>query len=449
MNASFDLTRRFALLSFACILLISLSSAVLLSRFLTDKLLTREATLTRDFIANFVQAEGTWRYFGVEGSAEARAALDSFVRHVARLPDALRANVFAADGTVLWSSDAAIIGRRFLDNHELEASLRGELTFESGIIGDTGKAEHHDLEAERTGLRFVETYVPIWNADHDAVVGSVELYKVPLALHQAIVEGARLVWLSALGGGILLYAVLFQIVKRANGVMREQQRQLVESERLTMVGETASAVAHAMRNPLASIRACAELTLTDDLEGARESANDIISEADRLERWARELLEFSRTDLGKAERVEINALVDDVLANHAADLARGGVKLRFERSGTDLPVRAAAAPLAQVIGNLVMNAVEAMIDGGTLTVTTAATSAAPRQALLHVRDTGPGLSKAMKGRLFRPFATTKPTGTGLGLALSQRLVQRYDGTLSIDSVPGKGLTATVRLPLIR
>ncbi len=448
MKTRFNLTRQFALLSFTCILLISLVSGFLLSRFLTDKLLHREAVLTQDFIENFVESESTWRYFGAQPNGLSSPSLEYFFKHVARLPDVVRANVYGADHTVLWSSDAALIGARFHDNQELDVSLRGELTFESGILGDSAKAEHRDFDPDQIGLRFVETYIPVWNGDRTRVVGSVELYKLPLALHQAIVEGRRLVWLSALGGGVLLFLVLFQIVRRASGIMNEQHQRLVESERLTMVGETASAVAHAMRNPLASIRACAELTLTDDLEGARESANDIISEADRLDRWARELLEFSRVDGGETERVEVNGLVESVLANHQSFLQRANVALHFKQAPTALVVCASPAPLSQVVGNLVMNAIEAMADGGKLSVTTVLDPATETSVLIRVTDTGPGLSSAMNGRLFRPFATTKPKGTGLGLALSQRLLQRYGGTLTLDSRPGRGVTATVRLPLL-
>jgi signal transduction histidine kinase len=360
----------------------------------------------------------------------------------------VRANIYGADQSVLWSSDSLLIGKRFQDNDELEASLRGELTFESGILGNTDKSEHRDFDEPQMGLRFVETYVPIWNPDRSAVVGAIELYKLPLALHRAIVEGQHLIWLSAAGAGALLFAALFQIVRRASRIMNEQQQRLVESERLSMVGETASAVAHAMRNPLASIRACAELTLTDDLDGARESAADIIGEADRLDRWARELLEFSRADGGETESVDVNALVEGVLSTHASDLQRREISLRFERSDAPLTVRASPAPLSQVLGNLVTNAIEAMEKGGTLTVVTALEKSGAQPVLVKVSDTGPGLSDAIKGRLFRPFATTKPNGTGLGLALSQRLVQRYAGTLTIDSKPGRGVTATVRLPRV-
>ncbi|MFZ0790491.1 MAG: ATP-binding protein, partial [Chromatiaceae bacterium] len=445
MTTTFNFTRQFALLSFTCILLSGLGAGFLLSEFLTQKLLTREAELTQEFIRNFVDAEGAWLDLVSAPGNQARASLDSFAEHVVRLPAVVRANIYGADRSVLWSSDPLLIGKRFQDNHELEEALRGELTFESGIVGATAKSEHRDFDADQVGLRFVETYVPIWKGDQSTVLGAIELYKLPRALHQAILEGQRLIWLSALGTGVLLFAALFQIVRRASRTMEEQQRRLVESERLSMVGETASAVAHAMRNPLASIRACAELTLTDDLEGARESAADIISEADRLNRWARELLEFSRADGGETEVLDITQLVAGVLESHASDLSRARVTLRFDKAHEILKARASPAPLAQVFGNLVMNAIEAMEQGGTLRVVTALEKPGAAWVIVSISDTGPGLSSAMEGRLFRPFATTKPTGTGLGLALSQRLVQRYQGSLTLDSRPGQGVTAIVRL----
>ena len=449
MTKTFNLTRQFALLSFLCILLISLVSGFLLSRFLTDKLLSRDATVSQDFIESIVEAEGTWSYFVAKRTGAQNPVLDSFFRHISHMPDVVRGNVYSSDRTILWSSDESLIGEHFPDNEELAATLRGKLTFESGIVGDTEKEEHRDLREGHVGLRFVETYVPVWNGDRSTVVGAVELYKVPRALHQSIKEGQRLVWSIAFGGGTVLFLSLFWIVRRANGIMNEQHQRLVESESLSMIGETASAVAHAMRNPLASIRASAELTLSDDLEGARESAADIIGEADRLDRWARELLQFSGTDAGRSERVDVNALVRAVLDEHATALSRAGIAIQFSESGLPLAVQANPAPLSQVLGNLVMNAIEAMDSGGTLTVNTALDVGRPSHAVVSVIDTGPGLSSAMKGRLFRPFATTKPTGTGLGLALSRRLVQHYDGTLTIHSAPGRGVTATIRLPAVR
>lgn len=362
------------------------------------------------------------------------------------MPDVVRANVYGRDGSVLWSSDLDLIGEHFKDNEELDASLSGELIFKSGIIGHTVKDEHKNLNENLRGMRFIETYIPIWNGDGSAVVGAVELYKLPRVLHQSIIEGQRLIWISALTGGLLLFTSLYWIVKRASRVMETQQQRLIETKSLSMIGETASAVAHAMRNPLASIRACAELTLTDDLEGARESAMDIISEADRLDRWARELLQFSVTNPEAPEQLDINDLVRAVLKEHEETLNRSAITLHLSMAEVQLPVHAHLAPLSQVFGNLIMNAVEAMGEHGELTITTTLDSRR-NNVVVSLKDNGPGLSKEIKDKLFQPFATTKHTGTGLGLALSRHLVEHYDGILEIKSEPGRGVTVTVCLPV--
>lgn len=449
MDKTINLTRQFAILSFVCILAISLASGWMLSGFLTDKLLSREASLSREFVESIVEAEGTSTYFVGDHGSVGRPILDSFFGHLAHMPDVVRANVYGADRSVLWSSDAALIGQRFDDNDELESALGGRLIFETGIVGHTDKAEHEDLEPGQIGLRFVETYIPIWNAARTATVGAVELYKLPRVLQQAIIEGERLVWWIAMLGGALLFLSLFWIVKRANQVMQRQHQRLVESESLSMIGETASAVAHSMRNPLAAIRASAELTLSDDLEGARESAVDIMNEADRLDRWARELLQFSGTETTRIERIELNQLITEVLNEHHAALERGAVALHLELCETGLTVEASRPPLSQVLGNLITNAIEAMEGGGTLSVGSSRGDAAPPMAILRISDSGRGLAREIQDKLFRPFATTKPNGTGLGLALSKRLVERYHGTLQIESLPGRGVTAIISLPLAR
>lgn len=443
---TFNLTKQFALLSFLCILLIGAVSAFMLSQLFTNKILSLDATVSQEFIDSITATDETWRFFLDTKDQQNLSALKKFFSYVAHMPDVVRANVYDNDKSVLWSSTPELIGEHFKDNEELDASLRGELIFESGIIGHTDKEEHKDPGGNLEGMHFIETYVPIWNEDRSKVVGSVELYKLPRALHQAIIEGQRLIWISALLGGLLLFTSLYWIVKRASLVMENQQQRLIETRSLSMIGETSSAIAHAMRNPLASIRACAELTLSDDLEGARESAMDIISETDRLDRWARELLQFSVTNTETPETLDINALMDDVLAQHEAILKRTSTTLQFDLAKNKLYIRGHHAPLSQVYGNLVMNAVEAMGKGGILVVKTTA-NPQDKQAIVTILDNGPGLSKEIKRRLFRPFATTKPTGTGLGLALSRRLVEHYDGTLSIESEAGRGVTATVKLPL--
>ena len=447
MNRKLNLTRQFGLLSFFGILLIALLSGYSMSRFLTEKLLSREATLTTEFVESIVDTDEMWVHFQVDEVGAPPPEFEYFFRHLAHLPDVVHANVYTTDRNVLWASHSELIGQQFAHNAKLERALGGELSYQAGVTGvANGGAESQHMGEVTGGVHFVETYIPVWDQAHDHVVGVVELYKEPRVLHQSIVEAVRLVWVIALLSAGVLFLSLYWIFRRASHTIAEQHRRLVESESLSMIGETASAVAHAMRNPLASIRASAELTLSDDLNGARESARDIIGETDRLDRWTRDLLQFSRADGEVTGEIDVAEVLRKVIEEHRPMLERAAVIFSGDIDAAPMLVEADATPLGQVFSNLVVNAIEAMPEGGRLTLSAAPTGADGRQIKVSVSDTGAGLSDAMQGRLFKPFATTKPTGTGLGLALSKRLVRHYHGHLAIDSVPGHGLTATITLP---
>jgi two-component system, NtrC family, sensor histidine kinase HydH len=274
----------------------------------------------------------------------------------------------------------------------------------------------------------------------------VELCRIPVILDQSINEAKRFVWIASITGGLLIFLSLIWIVMRASRVMKNQQQRLIDTSSFLMIGQTASAITHAMRNPLASIRACAELSLTDDMEGVRESAMDIMSETDRLDRWARDLLKFSVAITDTPEIVDVNGLVKMILKDHEPILSRSAISVQLHIAETQLLVVANITPLSQVFGNLIINAVESMVEYGELTVTTSLDSRRGK-AVVSIAGNGPGLSEEIKGRLFESFATTKSTGTGLGLALSRHLVEHFDGSLEIISEAGQGVTATVSLPL--
>ncbi|MGB3210378.1 MAG: ATP-binding protein [Desulforhopalus sp.] len=440
------LTKQFGLLSFACILTLGTLASYLMSHFFTEKILERDATVSKEFVESIIEADGTWFSFTSEQVNVESPMLQKFFKNVATMPDVVRANIYGRDYSIIWSNSPEIMGKRFEDNEELKAALNGEMVYESGIIGSSAKDEHIHLGNNLEGVRFIETYIPIWNLSHTTVLGVVEVYKLPRALQQSIVEGIRLIWINAMTGGLLLFVSLFWIVKRASLVMAMQQERLLEARSFTMIGKTTSAIAHAMRNPLASIRVCAELTLTDDLEGARESAMDIISETDRLDRWARDLLHFSTMNNDAPEELEINTVVSSVLKENESALTHSEISLRLDLAEEQLVVKAHSTPLIQVLSNLIMNAVEAMEGKGELTITTSLDSEIGK-VIVCIRDNGPGLAKEVKDRLFRPFTTTKPTGTGLGLALSRHLLEHYNSTLDLYNEKDKGVTAQVCLPV--
>ena len=407
----------------------------------------REATLTQEFVNSIVQTDRIYEHFKPWSADGLDPELGPFFRHMSNLRDVLKVKAYGADSVLLWDSDGAKPGQSNYDNDELALSLEGNLVTEFGRSHAHAKAEHRGMAPPGEEIHFVETYIPVWNADFSRVLGSVELYKEPRVLHAAIVEGQYYVWAIALVGAVVLYSTLFWIVWRANGIIHMQQGRLVESERLSMIGETASAVAHAMRNALASIRASAELTLDDDLEGARESAHDIINESDRLNRWAGELLKFSGDGGDELEDIDLADLLDQVVDEHQTVMHRANIRFIPSFAPGRFIVRANRAPLSQVFGNLIMNAVEAMEKDGELSIRLTLPDHEVPTVRVDVIDNGPGLSEQIIGQLFKPFATTKPSGTGLGLALTRRMLSRYDGSIAILGEPGKGVTARVELPL--
>lgn len=441
-RGGFDMLRWFAALSLACVMISGIGTAVFLSRFLSDHMLTRDAEVSAEFLKSIVDAERTWSYFADPASVASRAALESFFNHVAKLPDVVRANVFDAQGTVLWSSNPAMIGRRFTDNHELDNALRGLITVESGTVP---KTEHVAMEADVRGRRFTEAYLPVRGEDGRTVVGVVEIYRLPDALFRAIDEGVRLVWIAAGLSAALLYGALLWIAVQARCAMARQQHRLVEAEALAAVGAVASAVAHGIRNPLASIRSSAELAAVETPEGARECVADIQREADRVERWVRDLLLQAKGDAVAQGAVEVAPLLEAAARDFAPAAQRQGIALTVD--APLLPaVRADGGALGQAIDNLVANAIEAMPEGGALRLA-AALGPGGRSVEVSVADTGPGLPQPARdgGAL---FFSTKPRGTGLGLVLTRRIVEQHGGVLRLVPGPGgMGTRAVIRLPV--
>lgn len=438
---SFDLVRWFAVLSLICIAAISIASAYGQSRFLTDQALQRDATVTKEFIDSIVEAQGTAEHFLRHDGGRFSPQLKSFFNHILRMPDVIAANVYDAKGTALWSSNAVMKGQTYEDNDELATALTGKLIYETGIVGEADKEEHGGLAGKRKGERFVETYVPILGKDRGAAVGVVEIYKIPRGLQALLRDGLKLLWIASGVGAAQLFGSLFWIVQRASRVMTGQQRQLIEMESLAMLGETAAAVTHNIRNPLAAIRASAELALGDDLEGARESARDIIAEADRLNRWTHALLLFSSTDKAPVEAIDINACIALVAQEHRASFEKRNMRPILNLANGLPRVRGVTASFNQVLSSLFENAVTAMTAGGELRIASAPAKSGEGIAVT-IADTGPGLSGDLIEKALKPFYTTKPGGTGLGLPLARQIMHRHGGELSLSG--GKrGLTVSL------
>jgi signal transduction histidine kinase len=361
------------------------------------------------------------------------------VEHISQLPDVLRANLYSQRRAIVWSSDPDLIGKEFKDNPELERALRGEIVAHGG----EGEKREHDKLVKRYPY-FVEIYSPVWDHAHGEVIGVVELYKTPAALFSAISAAQRAVWLGAALAGGFLYAALFWMVRRADLLIRAQRERLVQSETLAALGEMSSAVAHGIRNPLATIRSSAELALESEPAEWRGAARDIVAQVDRLDVWVRKLLSYSEPLAGRLEPIAVGNLLWESLGSFSRELDRRGIQLSARVGGTLPPVAADALMLGQVFNSLIANAVEAIERDGRIVVN--AERATDGDLRISIQDSGPGMSSEQLARAFKPFHTTKTKGLGVGLALARRIIERFGGSISLASQPGSGTTVDVVLP---
>ncbi len=230
--------------------------------------------------------------------------------------------------------------------------------------------------------------------------------------------------------------------------LERTQAQLVLAERLASIGEMAAAVAHGLRNPLASLRAAAQLALRHTESAAsREHLSVIITEVDRLDRRISHLLSFSRPAPTHAFQERIARLIEDLVPAFAERLRETHVELELALASGLPDIRVDPMQLEQALLEIIANALDAMPDGGRLRIAARAEPSANGVAhiVIEIADTGGGIPESVLPSVFEPFVTTRPDGTGLGLAIAKRYIEQNGGTLVIASRPGVGTTVTVRL----
>lgn len=457
----FNLLRWFSVLSLLSISAITVFSAVLLSRLLSEKMIQRDAVLTMEFVQTLLEDQETAAYFGSAGGDPTREVLEKFFEKMASMPEVVRTNVYAKDGTIIWSNDRRFIGHRFDPNPELEEALSGRLSVHSGESGRPMKPEH---VFDEDVPYFAEFYIPVWDGGKQAVAGVVEVYKNPVSLFREIEQGRRRVWMSALLGALFLYATLFWIVRRAAAVIRRQQArqtattnelvrlqgQLVQAEKLSAIGELVSGVAHELNNPLTSIIGFSELLLTAPDPGSAEKRLKIIqSEALRCSKIIENLLTFARRDAFSPRETNLHALLEKTLEIKARAFLLDGIEVRVEFQDSIPPVSADASQIQQVFMNILNNAHQAMLeknDRRTLVI-----QGRRKEAFIQIvfKDSGPGIPEELLPKIFDPFFTTKPVGvgTGLGLSVSYGIIRAHGGRLFAESRRGSGAQIYVELPI--
>jgi signal transduction histidine kinase len=233
--------------------------------------------------------------------------------------------------------------------------------------------------------------------------------------------------------------------------LEETQAQLVQSEKLASIGEMSAAVAHGLRNPLASLRAAAQVALHQMKETprAQEHLRAIIDEVDRLDRRISHLLSFSRPAPFRPLQERLPHLVQAVLPAFGPQLAERGIELETDLPADLPPVRVDPMQVEQALVEVVSNALDAMPAGGRLTIRGRREPSEDHGAgrvVVEIADTGDGIPEQVLPSVCDPFFTTRPEGTGLGLAIARRYAAQNGGVLEIASVRGAGTTVRLAFP---
>ena len=409
-------------------------------------------------------------------SGARRNELDRVFRQRALLPGVVGGRLVAANGRVTYAADHALIGRRVRDRSALDRVLAGDV---QRSVGESSGPRH---------LKVLRVVAPVRLAGQRHALGAVELDQDYRAVDVGV-GAAR--WRLALILGLALltlYLSLFPILHRLTRQLAEQNRRLredaqererlLEAERVAreeavlaqqllsaqnerlleldeLKNEFVSLVSHELRTPLTSIRGYVELL--KDEGGLSDEQRRFLGIVDRnsarLLELVGDLLFLAQADANRLELqqqpVDLGAIVAESVESSLPTALEKGIDLR-SHVDTVPPLQGDPGRLAQVLDNLVSNALKFTPAGGRVDV---ALQASNGSALLEVRDTGHGLAEEEQERLFERFfrgsraAEDAVPGTGLGLAIAKTIVERHGGRITFESALGKGTTVRVELPL--
>ncbi len=394
-----------------------------------------------------------------------------YLRQLARAPSVMAARVYDESGMVLLSADAAEEGTR-------RAAV---------FIPRASDLPADGLDRESDDGRGLRIFLPLTAPAGDVFEIDFSVGPFISALDRGATFGIGLLLASTLALGLIVLAMLEREVvapiRRVEGMLthgaeehgrqerdemgsletgvarliaaeeaaerraKAQDRALAEKENLAQVGEMAAEMAHEFKRPLASIRTALEVLQAEyELDGQGQYVLEAVNEQlDHLTGTMKDLFALARpVGIEQPALVRIADVLDSALFGLASYPGMEDVEV-IRDYGPDLPeIRADARRLEHAFQNLMANAVEAMSGGGTLTLL--ARRSADGGVDLEVSDTGTGMPAEAIEYALKPFYSTKPHGTGLGLPLVTRLISAHLGTMGIDSRPGSGTTVRVHLP---
>ena len=241
-------------------------------------------------------------------------------------------------------------------------------------------------------------------------------------------------------------ARMYQNLEAFAEEIERSQNRLIQAEKMAAVGRLTASLAHEINNPLQAVQNSLHLAAHQGLDKSKRQnfLNMAQNEVNRLIQIVRRMLDFYRPS-SATQSLDLNRPIQDALAIARKRIEQSHIEVKTRFASNLPPIQGTSNQLTQVFLNIVINAIEAMPDGGKLWVGTTYREDA-HQVIAAFRDTGPGIKPEIRPHLFEPFHTSKPTGTGLGLAISYSIIERHSGKIAVENVPDGGTAFIIRLP---
>lgn len=246
---------------------------------------------------------------------------------------------------------------------------------------------------------------------------------------------------------------------RISDITEKKQSQvlLARADRLSSLGQLSGGIAHEIRNPLGGIKLFLDVLNDEDTYKRTKTEIEIFDEINtninKINGIIKRVLAFARPGETQLQNMDMNEVINESLKLFTSKLRKAKITPKLSLDKSISIVKGDFIGLQQVITNLILNAIQAMDNGGTLSIKTFKDKSSfhkgRRIIVIEIKDTGKGIKKKEQANIFNPFFTTKPTGTGLGLAISHQIMERHGGTLSFKSKPGEGATFFIELPDIK
>lgn len=385
-----------------------------------------------------------------------QALMDRIVRNTIHGFNIDLVNIYdIGKGVIAYSTDPELIGKPVKRTPGYDKAVKGERS--SGLLSQNEELWGMNLSLIG-GQKKLRTYIPfrgahpLFTGSASYVAGVFEVIQDMTEPYKSIVRFQFLVF----GLSILIMASIFValllIVRKAETIIEDRARerrrledQLHQAERLAALGEMVAGVSHEIKNPLGIIQSTAELMggMPNADETLRRLSGVIREESSRLNGIVTEFLDFARPQTPNFRQTSLADILERNLSFLEPGMGKKGVRVTHNLDGRSFDLRADPDLLYRAFLNILINALQAQEDGGSIDIRIIEDRHTHR---VEITDQGVGITEESLKKLFNPFFTTKEQGTGLGLSIVRKIVEGHNGTITIHSEPGEKTTVVIRLP---